>query len=305
MDRRDLLLSIGAGASSLAGCTGDGGTAAQDTKTETTTPTATEVDTPTPEPADLQIDQLRVEPSEVEMDSSVLIEVEVSNYGEKPGGGEVWISIYEDPTSMTALTDFSIVVDVEGGETETYSESIVFDYISDFVIKTDPSRTTEVRNTDHSADLKINPKEIEIQESFKNYEGYTITGESVEFRETYKEKSMYSGDVETVEPENEDQFAFVSIAVENDGSGSGTVPLPKNFFSVAESELYELAINPLMSRPDFRGDLEGISLYDTGEIPPGTAKTGYLVFEVPRTAREEYALGWSSRYSPDQVVYWR
>jgi len=92
--------------------------------------------------------------------------------------------------------------------------------------------------------------------------------------------------------------------VTNEGDASDTTPSQRSFFARVGGEVYDIALQPTLRQPDFRGDLEGIELYQADEIPAESERTGYLVFEVPTTARNDFQVGWSSRYSPDQVVYW-
>lgn len=279
MKRRSYVAALSSvGVSAVAGCTGSRSI------------------TGTPEPADLQVDSVEVLSPEIELREETTVEITVTNHGEAAGKGELWYAVDRDAGSF--------VVDIDGGESETYTESFAFERLGEFTFKLKPTRSTEIRNLDHSEDIKVGPRHLDLGSSWKTYEGYTITIDEPKFRESYEALSLFSGDVERYEPKDEDLFAFVPVSVENDGSGNGTVPDPLSFYARVDSELYELAIAPMVRNPDFRGDLDGEKLYSSGKIPSGTTKSGYLVFEVPIDAEASFDAGWSSRYRPEQVVYW-
>lgn len=280
MKRRSYVAALSSvGVSAVAGCT------------------ESESFTGTPEPADLQVDSVEFLSPEIELQEETSVEITVTNYGEAAGSGELWYSVERQDTG-------SFLVDIDGGESETYTESFTFERLGEFTFELKPTRSTDIRNLDHTADIAVGRRHLDFGGSWKNYEGYTITIDEPEFRESYEAWSSLFGEVETYEPEDGDLFAFVPVSVENDGSGSGTVPTPGSFYARVDSELYELGINPIIRNPDLRGDLDDEKLYSSGKIPSGTTKSGYLVFEVPADAEASFDAGWSSRYQPDQVVYW-
>lgn len=279
MRRRTYIATLGSGGiGAVAGCTESGSISG------------------TPEPADLQVDSVEFTPTSIQLREETTIEVTVTNYGEANGQGELW---YRSGRS----TD-SFVVDIDGGGSETYTKTISSSTRGEFELQLDPARTTGIRNLSHTATVKVESKLLTYGDSWKNNEGYTITIDDPHFRQSYEARSSWSGDVETYEPEDEELFAFVPVTAENDGDGSGTVPIPGSFFARVEGELYDLGIRPSLKQPDFRGELNGEELYTSGEIPPGTSKSGLLVFEVPVAALDDFQSGWSSRYGDDEVVYW-
>lgn len=150
----------------------------------------------------------------------------------------------------------------------------------------------------------MTPKEIPFGESFQNRNKFIITVQEPTLRESYKAWDSWDGGTKTVTPEKHDLFALSKVRVANEGSAEGSVPLPDSFFVRVDGTGYEIAVNPLMRKPEFRGELEGLQLFDTGGIPAGSAREGYVIFEVPSAARDGIEVGWSSRYSRDQVIYW-
>lgn len=278
MKRRRILVGGVGAIAFLSGCTGEQSNQASSAE------------------ADMRVDGINLQPREIELREETTVEISVTNHGEGAGSGELWYSVGRDRRSF--------VVDLEGGETGTFSESFNFEGVGDVNVELDATRTSNIRDLDHTATISVGPKKLSVNQAWENYEGYTISADEPDFRETYQAKSGITGEVETNQPPEEDQFAFVHVTVENDGNGSGTVPSPSDFFARVDSELYDLGVQPLTRRPDFVGDLEDIELYTSGEIPPGTTKSGYVVFDVPSNAEDDYQTGWSSRYSPDQVIYW-
>jgi hypothetical protein len=292
MKRRDITTAVGS-LVLFAGCTGSNEPNSSGQRITTTSNTA-----------DLQIERLEVEPEELEIEDSFSLSIELTDYGAQKGQGEVWYAIQESETSFTNIEEDSFLVDVESGKTKTYSESYSLDYVGDFYAVINSESTKGARNTDHSTEISVRPKELDIEDSFTTRNEYTISITETFFRQSYQSRDSFSGDVETVSPENEDLFAFVRVRVGNEGTGEGSVPIPDDFFARVNGTAYELAINPLSNRPEFRGELEDIQLFTSGEIPIDAAREGYLVFEVPSAAREAFQVGWQSRHTRKQVVYW-
>lgn len=248
------------------------------------------------EPADLQVSTFECSPEEVELRDEVSLSITVTNHGGEVGQGELWY------TAAGELN--SILIEVSPGTDETYTETITFDRTGSYTIRLDPVSTSDIRNLDHAAEIQVNPKYLEIGESWTNIENYTMSVNEPFFTESYRARSDLSGEIERYQPEQEDLYAFVPVTIENEGNGSSQVPIPDQYFSRVGSELYELSIDPAFRRPDLRGEFEDITLYDSGEIPPETTKSGYLIFEVPSEAESDFFVGWSSRYREDEVIYW-
>lgn len=249
----------------------------------------------TPEPADLQVNSVKVSATEFEIREKAELEFTVSNRGQAHGSGELWYKIGNYDSS-------SIIVDIPGGETESYSETLEIEAIGEYTIELD-IRTAHIRNLDHTISIDVGPGRLDFGESWLTPEGYEISVRSPEIRDSYEAYNFGSGSIETYEPRRRDLFAFVPLNVENTG-GDGSPPTPRNFFARVGSELREIALDPLAWDPDFGGDLAGEELHDRGDIPSGTAKSGYLVFEIDSGGESIFEVGWHSSSSPDQVVYW-
>lgn len=293
MKRREAVLAAGTTVL-FAGCTGSGG----ENESETEQPTES---TSNLEPADLRVDSLEVQPQKVEITEPFTLVIDVSNHGGQPGQGEVWYTV-ED--SEGVREQGSSLVDLDGGESDTLREEFSFPAVGEYTAAVNPDRTRGVRGRDFSSPLAVMPREITYGTTFENAEGYSLNVGEMQLQDSYEARSNLTGETETVKPETHDLFAFVRVSIGNDGNATGVAPSPNNFFARVDGTAYELGIDPGLRRPDFRGDLEGIELYDAGEVPAGSERSGYLVFEVPKSARESFETGWSSRYSPDQVVYW-
>jgi len=278
MKRRSMLTAIGT--VTVAGCVADA---------------SDESNTSNQGEQDLIVQDLRV-PDSIEMYETFEVAVDIQNRGEATGKGELVLEI-------GPMTEH-ILVDLAAGKSETYRVKSESKFIGQLEVTINSRKTSDVRGRGTKGTIEVRPMDVGLEETVSTAEGYNISVDQIKFREAYEYKSQWSGDVETKEPENGDRFALAKVTSRNESSESNRVAGLQNLFlEDSNGEGYELEVDPAFEEPDFRGDLEGVDLYEGEKLPPDGVVSGWVFFAAP--ASKNVRIGWQGGPYPDeQIVYW-
>ncbi|AHG01743.1 hypothetical protein HALLA_00195 (plasmid) [Halostagnicola larsenii XH-48] len=132
-----------------------------------------------------------------------------------------------------------------------------------------------------------------------------ITINKIHIQDSCKNIDRWGAEVATYEPENEDEFVIVELTCGNTGNTIQHLPDADEFFVKGEDgELYDLAIDPIMEKPDFRGEFENQEIYSSERVPPNSTVSGILIFEIP--SNQEIQAGLESSYDDSEyIIYWK
>lgn len=285
----------------LAGCSGEENSDAttSEPKTEPTTqaptttkePTEESTEEPTeePEPASIQLDQYTT-PNKVEIEEMFSIKVSVTNTGGQSTdfSAPLYMKSGDSTWSEQGQLDFG---EVPPGETkQVTTNEFSFSYLNRYEIRLGDFSTTAVVQTVSS--------QFEWGGQYKTPKGYLVRVDEPELQDTYKYED-YMGDIQQKSPDNEGQWAFVNVRVENQTGSPNYSPMSSEFKIVSNQSQYDSKF--LLSDPVDKGEK-----FEGGELQPGIVREGWIPYAIPSDLSvSDLTLSWSTTYYDGDVsVEW-
>lgn len=286
LDRRTLLALL---CTAGAGCNGRGDDGPEPrTGTPTPTPSPTPTPTATPEPAAFEVAYRH--PDTVEIGREVTITVAVTNTGGRAAefGAPLSVTRAGGQWHEGPQLEFG---EVSPGETvPVESEPFELPYLGQY--------TFRLGAASPATTIRTRPASLEWGRAYRPPAGYRVRVDTPDLQRTYA--YVDPDGIDRERSARGEQWAFVSVAVTNRTDRTLTAPADDGFALYPSATRHDPVT--LVERPIYQGPP-----YVSGQLPPGTERTGYVPYAIPADSEiEDLRVVWSASVGDgDVAVSWQ